>query len=523
MAGLFRADRKREVEIAASRRKSARELSIGTSPKSDFPVPRGGGTRRAHARIVPDRDGFSLIARGPVRIHGQPVRDVRLHDGDLIQVGRATLLRVHIAGGAIDLERAGTPAPPHGARLSIARVTVATIAFAVLIATAAIVVHTTWPRSAEVEDALAVARSHRNSDIASERRHNESRLDSIRIEVDRQLGEVQRSLTRMDNHVDARIERAVARSPELIEAREEIMRLAAESRAAERVIADAAPAVCVVQGAYAFGREIDGEWRFLRRVPAAANKDGEEQETLPLSLDGTGEIFKVEYSGTGFLADRAGVVLTNRHIAQPWWNNEAAEPILEAGFSPRFIYLRAYFPGRKSAVRFTPERSVVSESADVAAILFDGGKQQEALPRALELASDDHIPVGRRVVMLGYPTGLSALLARGDEEESRRISTADDFDPIAVLDGLAAKNLVRPLPTQGHVNDLLPDKLLFDAATEVGGSGAPVLNLEGRVVAINYGILKAFSGTNFGVPIRFARPLLERARTALARPPAQPR
>ena len=468
-----------------------------------------------------DRDGARLIAKGSVRIHGQPVREILLSDGDLIQVGRATLLRVRLSNDSVDLEPAGFPAPPHGSRLSLARVTVATVAFVFLIAAAAVVVHATRPGTEEVHDALAAARSHRSNDLASERRRNESRLASIRVEVDRQFGEVQRSLTHMDSRVDARIERAVARSPELIQAREQIERLAAEARAAERVIADSSPAVCVVQGAYAFGREIDGEWRFLRRVPAKTSEN-DDDEDLPLSLDGTGEIFRVEYSGTGFLADRAGVVLTNRHIAQPWWNNEAAAPIIDAGFQPRFLYLRAYFPGRRSPVKFVPNNSVVSDHADLAAILFPADQLKETLPRALELAPDDHIPVGRRVVMLGYPTGLSALLARGDEAESHRISTAEDFDPIQVLDGLAAKGLVRPLPTQGHVNDLLPDKLLFDAATEVGGSGAPVLDLQGRVVAVNYGILKAFSGTNFGVPVRFARPLLKRARKANAGP-AQPR
>ena len=71
---------------------------------------------------------------------------------------------------------------------------------------------------------------------------------------------------------------------------------------------------------------------------------------------------------------------------------------------------------------------------------------------------------------------------------------------------------MRPLPTQGHVNDLVSGKLVFDAPSAVGGSGAPVLDMDGNVVAVNYGILKAFKGANFGVPVRFARPLLAAAR-----------
>jgi S1-C subfamily serine protease len=63
------------------------------------------------------------------------------------------------------------------------------------------------------------------------------------------------------------------------------------------------------------------------------------------------------------------------------------------------------------------------------------------------------------------------------------------------------------------VGDVLDDKILFDAPTAVGGSGGPLVDLEGRVVAVNYGILKAFSGANFGVPVSRAEALLARARS----------
>ena len=89
---------------------------------------------------------------------------------------------------------------------------------------------------------------------------------------------------------------------------------------------------------------------------------------------------------------------------------------------------------------------------------------------------------------------------------------ATEFDPGAILDELAGRGLVRPLPSRGHLSDLLPDKVLFDAPSEVGGSGGPLLDLEGRVIAVNYGILKAYDRANFGVPIRRALDLIEKAR-----------
>ena len=109
---------------------------------------------------------------------------------------------------------------------------------------------------------------------------------------------------------------------------------------------------------------------------------------------------------------------------------------------------------------------------------------------------------------------LDALLARTDENFVDEVGV-DDGDPLAILDMLAQRGFVRPLPTQGHIGDVLPDRVMFDAPTAVGGSGGPLLDLKGQVVAVNYGILKAFSGANFGVPVDQATKLLKRARATL--------
>jgi S1-C subfamily serine protease len=218
-------------------------------------------------------------------------------------------------------------------------------------------------------------------------------------------------------------------------------------------------------------------------------------------------VFTVEFTGTGFLVDRSGVVLTNRHIAQPWWRNEAAEPLLEDGFLPRFLYLRAYFPGRDHAFACAPERSLVSEEADLATLRLP---EHEDLPAPLELAEPHEVVVGRGVLLLGYPSGLNALLARSEEGFVEELTAGGRPGALEILDALAKRQLVRPLPTRGHISDLVGDKVLFDAPTAVGGSGGPLLDLKGRVVAVNYGILKSFRGANFGVPVRFARRLLSK-------------
>jgi S1-C subfamily serine protease len=478
-----------------------REFSLGKAPESEFRIEARRGVRRTHARIREERNGLRLHALGPVRLNGQPVRDVLLHDKDLLQLGQVTLLRVHIPGtgdAPIGFEPAGRSArpQPHD-RVSVIRISVGVLAFAILVASAALVVHVTRPPE----------EGARRAELVFERQRTDTHIDRMRDDMTRKLGAVERSLAHMDDGVDARIRRAVADNPELRAARVAVEELQDSQEAAERVIARCAPSVCVIQGAYAFGREVDGKWRFLREI----DKSPEVEDNVPLSLDGKGTVFRIEYTGTGFLVDSKGLVLTNRHIAQPWWKNDAATPIVSAGFKPRFLYLRAYFPGRTRPIVFDPDKSVPAEEADLAMLV--GKPSDLVLPEPLPLARNDALPSGRAVVLLGYPSGLSAMLARADDEVAQRLSEQEPFDPIRILDELAAQGLVRPLPTQGHVNDLVAGKLLFDAASEVGGSGAPVLDLEGRVVAVNYGILKAFSGANFGVPVRYARPLLAQAKS----------
>jgi S1-C subfamily serine protease len=65
------------------------------------------------------------------------------------------------------------------------------------------------------------------------------------------------------------------------------------------------------------------------------------------------------------------------------------------------------------------------------------------------------------------------------------------------------------LVTQGHVGDVLEDKIVYDAQTTSGGSGGPLLNREGGVIGVTFAVVKGFGGSNFGVPIRFASPLLK--------------
>ncbi len=73
---------------------------------------------------------------------------------------------------------------------------------------------------------------------------------------------------------------------------------------------------------------------------------------------------------------------------------------------------------------------------------------------------------------------------------------------------LAKRNAISPIITQGALNEVKDRKLVYDASTTSGGSGGPLFGPNGTVIGVNFAITRNFSGSNFGVPIRFARALL---------------
>ena len=177
------------------------------------------------------------------------------------------------------------------------------------------------------------------------------------------------------------------------------------------------------------------------------------------------------------------------------------------GVQPVIIEMTAYFPGSSTAYPVTTER--ISPEADVALVRARLGSLKREV---LRLDSTKGAAVnGEPVVLMGYATGVAAVLARADESTVRTIVTSSDGEPEKILQRLAQKDLIRPLITQGHLGDVLSDKIIYDAQTTSGGSGGPVFNPEGKVIGINYAVLEGFGGSNFGIPARFAERLLKAA------------
>ncbi len=287
---------------------------------------------------------------------------------------------------------------------------------------------------------------------------------------------------------------------------EKLRRLESERTAAQRIIARFSGGVAFIQGALGFSDPTGRPLRFLgmdERGQPLRDPSGQ----LMLSPEGKGPVATTPFMGSAFLVSRDGKILTNRHVAEPWRGNEEFLPMVERGYKPEVRLLRAFFPGLSEAVPLTV--LAVSPEADVA--LFQGVLGRARIPvLELDRVGRDTEP-GRPVILLGYPAGIEALLAKADTKETRDLLARDIPDVYRLADLMAARGMIRPSATQGHLGDVQRHQLVYDAQTAIGGSGGPLLSRSGRVIGINYAILERFSGSNFAIPIRFGLGLLDRS------------
>lgn len=297
---------------------------------------------------------------------------------------------------------------------------------------------------------------------------------------------------------------AASLQKQLAETNARLRNLEDQGQAAQSIIPADVQSVCLLHVAVAFNDQPTG--RRLRY--GGINQDGEplqDSDGKPiLTLEGSGPEVKIDVFGTGFVAGADGRVITNRHVAEPWWKNDELAEMTSQGLQPQISTIRAYFPGDPRA--FHAEIQEISDVTDLASMRVDM-KDLKRPVLVIETGKDTALS-GQPIILMGYATGLAAILARTDEQSAQDILKNSGSDVSQMLGELAKRNLIRPLITQGHIGDVLPDKIVFDAQTTSGGSGGPLFNRQGKVIGVTYAILKGFGGSNFGIPIRFSQPLL---------------
>jgi serine protease Do len=190
---------------------------------------------------------------------------------------------------------------------------------------------------------------------------------------------------------------------------------------------------------------------FRRFLPGPQNPDDEDTDAPPARRS-----IRVA-SGTGFIVDKNGYILTNNHVV------ENATKIIVTLQNDSTQY-RARFIG-------------ADYESDLAVIKIDARKPL----KPVTIANSDSVQVGDWAVAIGSPFGLASTVTVGIVSALGR--GPDQLGPEA----RAFQNFIQT-----------------DAAINPGNSGGPLLNIRGEVIGINTMIETATGGSNgvgFAVPI----------------------
>jgi serine protease Do len=277
-----------------------------------------------------------------------------------------------------------------------------------------------------------------------------------------------------------------------------------ENTFAESVIHKYGPSVCLLHVVVEFRDKASGN-PIQVMLDTTGKPQVDDKGMVQLEVGGNGPHLQVDAFGTGFLAARDGTIFTNHHVAEPWWNNDDVKQLLDRGVEAYVLSYEAYFPQDSAGIAANVDR--ISSEADVATLKLASPAPPDAVPLELDGRREATV-TGEPVVLIGYPTGVEGILARAGSDVAEKI--ADGSQNVSqAMTQIASQHLIRPTTTQGHLGDVLPDKLVYDAATTSGGSGGPLFNQNGKVIGINFAILKDFGGSNLAVPARYADDLLK--------------
>lgn len=336
------------------------------------------------------------------------------------------------------------------------------------------------------------------------RRAREDVERGLYLTDDPQKLQLQKKSEELRSKIASKTEGSPSLQSDLSTVESRLQKLETEGKFAETIIQSYEPSVCLIHVVLAFRDHNTGSRLHYLGGMSSGEPAADEQSNPLLSLTGSGPEVHLNVFGTGFLASDNGQILTNHHVAEPWWQNDKLKEMLDQGLEPVIAQMTAYFPGVPHGVPINTEK--ISSDADVAVVKGNVAKlgiKQIALADARSAVS------GGPVVLLGYPTALDAILARAGAKTVQAIATASKGDPKQVMEELARRNLIRPITTQGHIGDVLPDKIVYDAQTTSGGSGGPLFNNEGKVIGINSAMMREFGGSNFAIPVGYGKSLLK--------------
>lgn len=230
---------------------------------------------------------------------------------------------------------------------------------------------------------------------------------------------------------------------------------------------------------------------------------------IGVTTEGNGSTVEYDFIGTGFHVG-GGYVLTNRHVVQPWEEDDQVKLIMrEANGRARVKRLVIYFPN--FAQPFPLKVRQLGNRDDVAVGTVDVEMLPSEVPTIPLDTDTESAAIGKTVVTMGYPSGPDRLLAMVDDDEAKSINQRFGNSRQNLINFLAQSQKIVPLTTQGLITDLDARRIVHDAKTAEGGSGAPLFGQAGKVIGVNFGVFTENTAANMAVPVRFAIDLLKKA------------
>ncbi len=193
------------------------------------------------------------------------------------------------------------------------------------------------------------------------------------------------------------------------------------------------------------------------------------------STTGGGVFGGSQGSGSGFIFDSNGWILTNRHVVEGATQLEVV--FNDTSTKPATVY-------------------GIDTVTDLAIVKVDA----TGLP-TIPLGSSANLEPGQLAIAIGNPLG-----------------TFENTVTTGVISGLG-RQIVAGDATQQN-GESLNNLIQTDAAINPGNSGGPLLNSAGQVIGINTAVSQDAQGIGFAIPIDFAKPIAQEALAGepLARP-----
>jgi len=233
------------------------------------------------------------------------------------------------------------------------------------------------------------------------------------------------------------------------------------------------------------------------------------QQPSTLTTEGGGSPVEYDFIGTGFHVG-SGYVVTNRHVVQPWTEDDNVKQMLrDNNGRARVKRLVAYFPNFPQP--FPIKIVGVGSREDLAVGNVDTTLLPDNVPALPLDMGSEAVAIGRTVVTMGYPSGPDRLLAMVDDDEAKSINQRFGNSRQNLINFLAQSKKILPLTTQGAITDLDDRRIVHDAKTAEGGSGAPLFGQSGKVIGVNFGVFTENTAANMAIPIRYAIELLGRS------------